>query len=219
MPDNLAEALLSAASFGDASTQMRCMQAMSVLALQPTLHAALAHPTGQLAAGADIITPVLMVLQHESTPEDVFGVAVGLIANLCYQNFLFQERVMKSAIPVVVMMHMYTQRAGARAEGACMMAILADNEENRRHLAALCGHSGSDNFNMVECLSEVLCSQNSITDTRGLDGMRSCQAASASALACLSRFGGMDRLVHVLKDGESDVQILAASALAVIAQV
>ena len=30
-----------------------------------------------------------------------------------------------------------------------MMAILSDNEENRRHLAALRGHSGSDNFNMV----------------------------------------------------------------------
>ena len=29
------------------------------------------------------------------------------------------------------------------------MAILADNEENQRHLAALRGHSGSDNFNMV----------------------------------------------------------------------
>jgi hypothetical protein len=147
-----------------------------------------------------------------------------------------------------------------------MIAILAESEMNRRHLSMISGHNGVIAFNMVygtknathhppssvrlmrdgtalqvECLSEVLCSKNTVTDSRGIDGMRSCQAASASALAFLSRFGGMDRLVQVfvtltsalcshwlphievslpaqvLKTAETDVQILAASALAQIA--
>ena len=34
-------------------------QALSVLALQPALHDAISLPTGQLSAGADIVTPLL----------------------------------------------------------------------------------------------------------------------------------------------------------------
>jgi hypothetical protein len=88
-----------------------------------------------------------------------------------------------------------------------MIAILAESEMNRRHLSMISGHNGVIAFNMVygtknathhppssvrlmrdgtalqvECLSEVLCSKNTVTDSRGIDGMRSCQAASASAL-------------------------------------
>ena len=39
----------------------------------------------------------------------------------------------------------------------CVMAILGDKEENRRHLAALRGHSGSDNFNMVRKMHTYRC--------------------------------------------------------------
>jgi hypothetical protein len=37
--------------------------------------------------------------QNDATTEDVFGVTVGLIANLCYQNFIFQEKVSPARSP------------------------------------------------------------------------------------------------------------------------
>jgi hypothetical protein len=88
-------------------------QALGVLALHPSLHDSIVKPTGQLAASADLLTPILDIFQDKKTTEDVFGATVGFVANLCYGNERFQETVMTSPIPLAVMLHMWTQRAGA----------------------------------------------------------------------------------------------------------
>jgi len=217
MDAGASEALLNATNYGAMAAKRRCLEALSLFAVDPSVRDRMLVVDGHLGATSNIITPVVDAMSAENVDEDVVSAGLSLLTNLATEAPKVQESIVKSAAPDILLDIVYSGRADARAEAACLIALLVENPENRRHMSQLIGRSGDQTYSICRALSTALCATDTITDARAKTGAYDTRSAASAALVYLARFGGLDELVWAMKNGDQVIKVEAAAALAHVA--
>jgi hypothetical protein len=212
-----AESLLVGVNYGSLATKRRCLETLSLLALDPSVRDRMLTVGGHIGATSNIISPIVDAMLGEAADEDVVSAGLSLISNLATEAPKVQEMVVASSAPSVMLDIVFSGRADARAEAACLIALLVENPENRRHLSQLIGRSGDQTYSICRALSTALCANDSITDARAKTGAYDTRSAASAALVHLARFGGLAELVWAMKNGDQEIKVEACSALCHVA--
>jgi hypothetical protein len=220
MDAGASEALLNAANYGVMAVKRRCLEALSLFAVDPNVRDRMLVVDGHLGATSNIITPVvdaMLPFVKQNIEEEVFSAGLSLLTNLACEAPRVQETIVNSRAPEIVLDIVYSGRADSRAEAACLIALLVENPENRRHMSQLVGRSGEEAYSICRALSTALCAKDSITDARAKTGAYDTRSAASAALVHLARFGGLNELVWAMKNGDQVIKVEAAAALALVA--
>lgn len=211
------EALMATIDSGEMCAKLRATEAVATLAMEPTCRARLIDVEGYLGAAGDGLQPFVDLLLADAADEDVLVAVISVLCNLCFDSEELQTKVLQSSAPSSLVGRLHDFGSHGKAETTCLLALLAENPENRRYLSSIVGRSGERSFTIVEALSDTLNCRNSVTDAKAYTGASDARAASVAALSFLSQYGGLQELVRVMADGDQDVQSEAAAALAHIA--
>ena len=211
------DALLLGVNYGSQATKRRCLEALSLFTLDLTVRDRMLEVSGHIGTTGNIIIPVVDCMLKEGVGEDILSAGLSVISNLATEAPKVQEMVIKSKAPQIMLDVLFRGRSDARAEAACLIALLVENPENRRHLSQLIGHSGDQTYTCCNALSRALCSQDTVTDARAKSGAYDTRSAASAALVYLARFGGLAELVSTMKHGDQDIKVEACSALAHVA--
>ena len=211
------DALLLGVNYGSQATKRRCLEALSLFTLDLTVRDRMLEVSGHIGTTGNIIIPVVDCMLKEGVGEDILSAGLSVISNLATEAPKVQEMVIKSKAPQIMLDVLFRGRSDARAEAACLIALLVENPENRRHLSQLIGHSGDQTYTCCSALSRALCSQDTVTDARAKSGAYDTRSAASAALVYLARFGGLAELVSTMKHGDQDIKVEACSALAHVA--
>lgn len=200
------------------ATKRRCLQALSLFALDPQVRDEMLILRGHLGATSDMVTPVVDAMLREDVDDEVTSAALALLMNLATEApRRVPEAIINSRAPDILLKIVFSGRADVRAEAACLIALLVANPEYRRHMSLLTGRSGDQTFNICRALSTALVAKDSITDARAKTGAYDTRSAACAALVYLARFGGLSELAYAMAVGDQDIKVEAAAALAHVA--
>jgi len=200
------------------ATKRRCLEALSLFALDPEVRDEMLVLRGHLGATSDMVTPVVDAMLREDVDDEVTSAALAFLINLATEApRRVPEAIINSGAPDIVLKLVFSGRADVRAEAACLIALLVANPEYRRHMSLLTGRSGDQTFNICRALSTALVAKDSITDARAKTGAYDTRSAASAALVYLARFGGLSELAYAMAVGDQDMKLEAAAALAHVA--
>jgi len=166
MDEGVSDALLIAANYASMATKRRCIEALSLFALDPKVRDRMLEMKGHLAATSNIIAPIVDAMLREDVDEDVISAGLSLLTNLACESPKVQEIIVQSRATDIMLDIVYSGRADARAEAACLIALLVETPENRRHMSQLVGRSGDQTYSICRALSTALCACDTVTDAR-----------------------------------------------------
>ena len=145
---------------------------------------------GHLGKTSDIVTPAVNAMLRHDVDEDVISAGLSFLTQLATEAPKVQELIVHTPAPDILLDIVFSGRADGRAEAACLIALLVENPENRRHMSQLMGRSGDQTYSICRALSTALIAQDSITDARAKTGAYDTRSAASAALVYLARFWG-----------------------------